>query len=348
MCNLAGFIGNENAAPVLIEMLRKQEGFGGGYQTGIATIDENGKIHTRRVIGSTHELCAQTDAEQLPGKVGIIHARSKESGGDAWGHPQVSADGSLALVANGHVGYWEDLKHMEQIFDELIAEGYELKTISDKPDLVQKHTPRHYKGKYAFFTEGLALRAHYWSNKTGSALQGLAHAVEDLPGEVAILALDENAPGKIMAARFNQPMMIGKYENNIYLSTTALAFPEFVKCSFHAPICSVMEFGEDGYKVQPFPEKISQVAAAFPWDDGFEAIKQVLENAADGVGVQDGKNATSGLWSADLAPQKDMMVYEIFRRLYIKGEIEFVNRPQPGLLPGIQAPHFRAVLKKQK
>ena len=44
MCNIAGYVGEKRAAPILIEMMKKQEGFAGGYYTGIATIHK-GKIY---------------------------------------------------------------------------------------------------------------------------------------------------------------------------------------------------------------------------------------------------------------------------------------------------------------
>ncbi len=55
MCNIAGYIGNRPAAPILIEMLRKQEWLDGGLSTGIATIHE-GKLYYAKVVGDVEAL----------------------------------------------------------------------------------------------------------------------------------------------------------------------------------------------------------------------------------------------------------------------------------------------------
>ena len=75
MCNIAGYVGNRRAAPILIEMLRAQEEFDGCMGTGIVTIHE-GKLYCRKVIGDVETLLRETDALSLPGTVGIIHSRS--------------------------------------------------------------------------------------------------------------------------------------------------------------------------------------------------------------------------------------------------------------------------------
>ena len=50
MCNIAGYTGNRQAAPILIDMMRREEGYWGGYYTGIATID-NGRVYHAKVVG---------------------------------------------------------------------------------------------------------------------------------------------------------------------------------------------------------------------------------------------------------------------------------------------------------
>ena len=103
MCNIAGYVGNRDAAPILIEMMRREEGFAGGYYTGLATLD-CGVIHHRKLTGNLSDLLAKTDSESLPGKIGIIHSRSKSGGGDAFAHPFCNFrdnEATLAYVANG-------------------------------------------------------------------------------------------------------------------------------------------------------------------------------------------------------------------------------------------------------
>ena len=55
MCNIAGYVGTKTAAPILLEMMKREEGFAGGYYTGLATIHE-GKLYWRKVIGTVKDL----------------------------------------------------------------------------------------------------------------------------------------------------------------------------------------------------------------------------------------------------------------------------------------------------
>ena len=100
MCNIAGYIGKRDAAPILTEMMKKQEGFGGGYYTGITTHDGT-KLHTAKVIGDMDNFLKETDGYHFPGKMGFLHSRSNSGGDREWGHPFTNAEGTLSYIANG-------------------------------------------------------------------------------------------------------------------------------------------------------------------------------------------------------------------------------------------------------
>ena len=101
MCNLAGYAGNRQAAPILLEMLRKQQAYNGGKSTGIATIHE-GKIHMRKVVGNVDDLIRNTDALELPGTIGIAHSRpSGKPGLEEYAQPFLSMDDDSVLMTNG-------------------------------------------------------------------------------------------------------------------------------------------------------------------------------------------------------------------------------------------------------
>ena len=69
MCNIAGYLGEKNAAPILLEMLRRQAPFDGDMSTGIATVHE-GKLYYRKIVGDVDRLIRETDVLSLPGTVG--------------------------------------------------------------------------------------------------------------------------------------------------------------------------------------------------------------------------------------------------------------------------------------
>ena len=74
MCNIAGYSGNQAAAPILLEMLRRQELYDGNVSTGIATIHE-GKIYSKKIVGTVDEFLQEFDLSEFPGTIGIAHTR---------------------------------------------------------------------------------------------------------------------------------------------------------------------------------------------------------------------------------------------------------------------------------
>ena len=107
MCNIAGYIGKKQAAPILCEMLRKQEGFCAGYYTGIVTHDGE-KLCWAKVVGNLENLLNETDVMNFPGTIGFLHGRSKSGGDIEWGHPFMNADNTLAYIANGSAGCYNE------------------------------------------------------------------------------------------------------------------------------------------------------------------------------------------------------------------------------------------------
>lgn len=99
MCVIAGYTGSRPAAPILVDMLRRQQFIDGGLSTGIATVHE-GRIYTAKVLGDLDVLLQTTDALNLPGTTGIIHSRPCA---DllSHAHPFTSQDEQLAAVLNG-------------------------------------------------------------------------------------------------------------------------------------------------------------------------------------------------------------------------------------------------------
>ena len=132
MCVLAGFVGDQPAAPILLDMLRREEGLGGGYYTGVATIHE-GRLHYAKVVGDVATLVAETDAQQLPGTVGIAHSRTKSGGDREWAHPFVHDERGLAYVANGFMGVFADTTDKVGAGNALLRAGYRFPSAAPEP-----------------------------------------------------------------------------------------------------------------------------------------------------------------------------------------------------------------------
>ena len=100
------YIGEQQAAPLLLEMLEREEGLGGGFYTGIATIHEGGRLYTEKVVGDVAALRRQTDAEKLPGTIGSPIAAPRAVAIANGPTPFVDCTGQLAYIANGARGFF--------------------------------------------------------------------------------------------------------------------------------------------------------------------------------------------------------------------------------------------------
>ncbi|MCK5806512.1 MAG: hypothetical protein KAI66_27025 [Lentisphaeria bacterium] len=334
MCNLAGYVGRERAAPILVGMMGRQEGFGGGYYTGIATVAD-GKLHVRKVVGDLVTLLEETDAAELPGTVGIIHSRSKSGGDVEYGHPFVDASGELAYVANGHIGFYEDQGDPQRLVAELESAGMTFRslvhgTVGCYPSLPDGRTV--HLSEITAMLIGRAMRA------SGDPLEAMRRAYLEYPGEIVGLAVHSQHPGSVFAARFNQPLTSGQGETGMFMATTALAFPdEGIDWLGSIPPCTAARIGSDGITMLPFREQRGTVAETMPWAEGTKAVLEELDTQ-DCCGIGALKNATASLWPKEKAPQKDRLVYEILHSLAQQGRVRFEDRRVPGVLEGTHAP----------
>jgi len=342
MCNVAGYIGSERAAPILLDMMEKQEGFGGGFYTGIATIAD-GQIHWRKVIGDVATLRRETDADDLPGTVGIIHSRSNGGGDVEWAHPFVDCSGSMAYIANGHHGFFESMKDDSRVAQKLASEGHIFR--SRTKESIDKH-PTLADGTCVHSSEVMCHLIESLMEACGGPLNAMRRAFMACPAEIVGLMVHASTPDCIIVARFNQPLMIGRSERGTYLSTTALAFPDMgMEWMTPMPASAAAAVYRDRIDILPFDPPPGKVADIIPWAAGREIMLELL-GAGDGVSLQQFKNATAPLWPEDAAPQKDMMVYEIMRQLRLEGRICFVTERVPAIKSGETKPLIRAVLIK--
>lgn len=254
MCTIAGYAGIRRAAPILIEMLRREEYIDGGLSTGIATIHE-GKLYTRKVTGDLEELLRTTDALDLPGTVGIIHSRTA---GNlvSHAHPFTSEDGDLALVLNGTMrevmseGFANE---SNRIMKEFYERGFTIKTACDIPEDYKGYR-RLPNGKGYHDSEPYALMIGDMVSKSEQATlrADLAKATHDalskLPADIVVLGVHARLDDTVTVGTVTRPMNCGFADDGFYLSTVALAFPEEVQKNPILPIppTTVAQMTKDG------------------------------------------------------------------------------------------------------
>jgi len=341
MCNIAGYVGKEDAAPILLEMMRREEGFAGGYYTGIATIDEDGRLHHVKVVGDLAVLLRQTEARRLPGKIGIIHSRSKSGGDAAWAHPFVDKDHQMAYIANGAGGFFASKRDANGVASRLAEEGYVFTSRSATP--VGKY-PTLQDGSAVHVSEVMCALIHALIKEGLPPAEAMRTAYARFPSEIVGLMLHVADPGALFAARINQPLMIGRNQTGVYAATTALAFPEDVDWIMPAPPLSALVIKPEAVTIWPIelPERVCNI---MPWAEGFAAVEKELAGGKP-VGFGALKKATASLWPADQVSQKDMMLYEILRSLKQKGLISFETVAVPGVEPQTEVVNFRVRLRQ--
>ena len=132
MCNIAAYVGTRQAAPIIVEMLRKQEGWDSGYYTGIATIYD-GEFCLEKGVGSLMMLLERKDVTKLPGTVGFIHCRSRSTEiNDHYAHPFEGTGGDVLYLANGYAGIFKTEKsRIPETYNKITALGYRCLTLME-------------------------------------------------------------------------------------------------------------------------------------------------------------------------------------------------------------------------
>ena len=257
MCNIAGYTGTRRAAPILIEMMRKEQFYDGGQSTGIATIHE-GKLYYAKVLGDIDTLLRTTDAMNFPGTTGIIHSRP--SGNlQSHAHPFVAEDNKTALVLNGtlrDVATPEFYRHSNEIMQGFFDRGITIKTAyarkdDGKPARVLKN------GLGYHDSEPYAQMIGDYIGKLGRSpsredlTDAVAAAVSEIPADIVTLAIHADLPDTITVGDITRPMVAGFGDGETYLATTALAFPEAVQQRPILPLppTSVSSVTPEGVKV---------------------------------------------------------------------------------------------------
>ena len=147
MCGIVGYIGKQDATPIIIDGLGRLE-YRGYDSAGVAVI-KDGCINLRRDVGKLANLRAKVQADPISGNIGIGHTRWATHGASAErnAHPHVSMDGEFVVVHNGIVENYLELKH------ELMAEGVEFKSDTDTEVIVQLIERFAHNGAHGNLTE---------------------------------------------------------------------------------------------------------------------------------------------------------------------------------------------------
>ncbi len=272
MCNIAGYAGEKRAAPILIEMIRKQQFFDGGLSTGIATISD-GKLYTAKVLGNVDDLIKKTNALNFPGTVGIIHSRPDDDF-LVNAHPFLAEENKTALVENGVFLKEENLvKKRDDIVKMLLEAGIEFPSakITERPGgnpVLPDGRCISYDDSYIGYVEYLR------KNGTEDYMDAMTKASTDLFSDSVYLLVTENVPDSIFVSRMTRPMNIMKKEDGCYLATSQLAFSDWEQAEYikSLPEMKTVKVTKDG-----FEESKKDIKGATVVDFSEEEYKEIRE-----------------------------------------------------------------------
>lgn len=340
MCNIAGYVGKKQAAPIIVEMLRKQEGWDSGYYTGIATIHD-GKLYMEKDACNLETLLQQTDITKLPGTVGIIHGRSRGTDDYRYAHPFIGTGGKIAYIANGWGGIFKEEKSkIPEIYQELTALGYRCDS-----EIV---------GDYKMLPGGKKIHSSdlKCQNITRNVDNGMSmvDAIEkaycDRGAEVVGLALYAEEPDRITFARINYPMFIGIADHGIYLATTPMVIPEDARDITLLNPLSAGQVFKDHYTVKPFKNPPCTVAPLTP-----EVYCNCYNAVVDALAEQDMDHDQIDRLLRPMIPGGDCppesaLDYMILNDLQKQGKLVIKTTQMPGVKEGAIRTKFIASLKK--
>ena len=222
MCGIVGYVGEEQAAPILLSGLEKLE-YRGYDSAGIAVRNEaDGNIEIVKAKGRLRILSEKTDGGMaVPGTCGIGHTRWATHGepSENNAHPHCSEDRSVVLVHNGIIENYQELK------DKLLKSGYTFYSQTD--------------------TEIAVKLVDYYYRKTGTPLEALTRTMLRIRGSYAFGVMFHDCPGRIFAARKDSPLIIGMSSTGTLIASDVPAILDKTRNVYYIGNLEIAELSKD-------------------------------------------------------------------------------------------------------
>ncbi len=214
MCGIVGFVGKEQAAPILLEGLERLE-YRGYDSAGIAVVSPKHELQVKKAKGRLQVLSDITQGgKSVEGTLGIGHTRWATHGepNDINAHPHLSGDGKVAVVHNGIIENYVELR------DFLIGKGYKFCSETD--------------------TEVVTQLISYYYAECGDILCAVFKVLHRIEGAYALGIICADCPDRFVAARKDAPLLIGYGEGCNFIASDVTAIIK------HTRDISYMEDGE--------------------------------------------------------------------------------------------------------
>ena len=203
MCGIVGYVGQRQAAPILLDGLRRLE-YRGYDSAGMAVC--GGGLQVCKTPGRLAALAERTeDGSKLTGTVGVGHTRWATHGepNEVNAHPHVSGDGRFAVVHNGIIENFARLK------EKLIRQGCTFRSDTD--------------------TEVVAQLLGYYYDRCGDVFEAVNSMLSDVEGAYALGIVCSDTPDRIIAARKDAPLLLGCGEGENFLASDVTALLPYTR-----------------------------------------------------------------------------------------------------------------------
>jgi glucosamine--fructose-6-phosphate aminotransferase (isomerizing) len=228
MCGIVGYVGPKQALEVVIEGLRRLE-YRGYDSAGVAILTADG-LATDKRAGKLVNLEGSLSGRPLaPATTGIGHTRWATHGGpsDRNAHPFVDCDGKLAVIHNGIIENFVELRQM------LEKKGHQFSSDTDTESVVH------------------LLEDEYRKSKSDLA-EAMRRVCRQLRGAFTLVAVHTDSPGQVVGARRNSPLVVGRGVNENFLASDVSAFISYTRNAIELGQDQVVDLRADSIEITTF------------------------------------------------------------------------------------------------
>ena len=203
MCGIVGYVGSRLAYPILIKGLTRLE-YRGYDSAGVALLNDDRNLVIYKTKGKVKDLEKVTAGKDVSGNIGIAHTRWATHGepSDVNSHPHYSENQNLALIHNGIIENYQSLK------TELVRRGYHFRSDTDTEVVIQ-------------------MIQYMMDSRRVSWEEAVPMALRHVVGAYALVIMDKDEPGKMIAARKGSPLIIGVGEDEYFVGSDASPIIEY-------------------------------------------------------------------------------------------------------------------------
>jgi glutamine---fructose-6-phosphate transaminase (isomerizing) len=249
MCGIIGYVGKQEAAPLLLDGLRRLE-YRGYDSAGVGLLNHD-EIEIRKKKGKIDEgLARQLELEPAAGRTGLGHTRWATHGppSDENSHPHLDESGRIAVVHNGVIENFEVLK------DRFTKAGHHFRSATDTEILA------HFIGVHYERVRGDLSEAHPLSHSDTHPLAlAVMNALQKVIGTYGIAVVCRDYPDVMVGARRGSPLVIGVGEGENFLASDASAFVAHTQRVVYLNDLDVVTLTPNEFKVQ----RLDQETAAY-------------------------------------------------------------------------------------